>query len=178
MTGKDHRERVYSTKPTEQLGWYKTHLQVSLDWIKKLHLAADAPIIDVGAGQSTLIDDLLQAGSQSITVLDISEKALCAVKSRLGKDAGRVTWLTGYNFRLVIHLRHFLPNKNRLTWVDSGRILDFLLNALSVAVALFRDRSWRTTNPSFFVDLTRTPGLYRLLHQIPRRNQGTRCGGY
>ena len=50
MNQKDHWEQVYSTKPTEKLGWYKPHLQTSLSWIKGLSLAVDAPIIDVGGG--------------------------------------------------------------------------------------------------------------------------------
>jgi len=107
MNRKDHWEQVYSTKPTEKLGWYETHLQLSLYWIKKLCLAADAPIIDVGAGKSTLIDDLLRAGYQSITVLDISEKALCSVKARLGKDAERVTWLNGDITSIDLPTNHY-----------------------------------------------------------------------
>ena len=50
MSQKNHWEKVYSSKPSEKLGWYKPHLQTSLTWIKKLSLAADAPIIDVGGG--------------------------------------------------------------------------------------------------------------------------------
>ena len=93
MDRKKHWEQVYSTKSTEKLGWYKPHLQTSLTWIKELNLAADAPIIDVGGGASTLVDDLLDAGYRSITVLDISEKALSSVRARLGKKTELVTWL-------------------------------------------------------------------------------------
>ena len=95
MSQKDHWEQVYSTKLTEKLGWYEPHLQTSLTWIKELCLAADAPIIDVGGGASTLADDLLGAGHRSITVLDISEKALSSVRARLGNKAELVTWLDG-----------------------------------------------------------------------------------
>ena len=91
----DHWEQVYSTKTTEKLGWYEPHLQTSLSWIKGLSLSVDAPIIDVGGGASTFVDDLLDAGYRSITVLDISEKALSSVKVRLGKKSERVTWLDG-----------------------------------------------------------------------------------
>jgi SAM-dependent methyltransferase len=95
MTQKKHWEKVYSDKPSEKLGWYKLHLQTSLTWIKELGLGADAPIIDVGGGASTLVDDLLDAGYRSITVLDISEKALSSARARLGKKADLVTWLNG-----------------------------------------------------------------------------------
>lgn len=95
MKQKDHWEQVYSTKSTEKLGWYEPHLQTSLSWIRGLDLAVDAPIIDVGGGASTLVDDLLDAGHQSITVLDLSEKALATVKTRLGKKAETVIWMAG-----------------------------------------------------------------------------------
>lgn len=95
MSQKEHWEQVYSTKPTEKLGWYEPHLRTSLSWIKELGLAAEAPIIDVGGGASTLVDDLLDAGCRAITVLDIAEKALASVKARLGAKAAQVTWLEG-----------------------------------------------------------------------------------
>jgi len=95
MSQKKHWEQVYSTKQSDKLGWYEPHLQTSLNWIKKLGLAVDSPIIDVGGGASTLVDDLLDAGYRKITVLDISEKALSSIKARLGKMAELVTWLDG-----------------------------------------------------------------------------------
>ena len=95
MSQKNHWEKVYSRKLNEKLGWYKLHLQTSLTWIKGLNLGADASIIDVGGGVSTLADDLLDANYRSITVLDISEKALSSNKARLGKKAELVTWLNG-----------------------------------------------------------------------------------
>ncbi len=93
MSQKDHWDQVYSTKPTEKVGWYAPHLQTSLSWIKSLCLAVDAPIIDVGGGVSTLVDDLLDAGHQVFTVLDISEKALVSVKAQLGKKVEMIAWM-------------------------------------------------------------------------------------
>ena len=90
---KDHWEKVYSTRPINKLGWYERHLKTSLNWILEIGLDAEAPIIDVGGGSSTLADDLLEAGYKSITVLDISEKALTSIKARLGKKAKLITWL-------------------------------------------------------------------------------------
>ena len=95
MNQEAYWEKVYSTRPVERLGWYKPHLLTSLSWIEELNLAKDAPIIDVGGGASTLADDLLAVGYQSLTVLDISESALICAKTRLGEKAGQVTWLTG-----------------------------------------------------------------------------------
>jgi len=93
MSRKSHWEQVYSSKPVDELGWYKPRLQTSLTWISELDLPVDAPIIDVGGGASTLVDDLLEAGYRQITVLDISEEALSLSKDRLGENAALVTWL-------------------------------------------------------------------------------------
>jgi SAM-dependent methyltransferase len=95
MSHKDHWEQVYIERPAHELGWYKSHLRTSLNWIGDLGLAVDDPIIDVGGGASTLVDDLLEAGYRSITVLDISGKALTWAKARLGDRAESVTWLEG-----------------------------------------------------------------------------------
>jgi ubiquinone/menaquinone biosynthesis C-methylase UbiE len=95
MDQRKHWEEVYSTKPTEKLGWYEPHLQTSLRWINNLGLSKDARIIDIGGGVSTLVDDLLEKDYKSITVLDLSKSALSSVKARLGKTAESVTWLEG-----------------------------------------------------------------------------------
>ncbi len=78
-----------------RLGWYKARLHVSLDWITDLGLAPDDRAIDVGAGASTLVDDLLDRGHRSITILDISENAIIAVRDRLGERADRVKYVVG-----------------------------------------------------------------------------------
>lgn len=85
---------MYATKATDRVGWYKPHLQTSIAWIEKLGLPLAAPVIDVGGGASTLVDDLLDAGYQSLTILDLSDQALSAVRERLGKRSDQVTWLT------------------------------------------------------------------------------------
>jgi len=95
MNHNKHWEQTYSSNQTEALGWYTPHLQTSLSWIRELGLDANAPIIDVGGGASTLVDDLLEAGQRSITVLDISDKALSLARARLGEKAKLVKWLEG-----------------------------------------------------------------------------------
>jgi len=107
MNPKDHWEQVYSTKPTEKVGWYEPHLQTSLSWIKELGLPDDAPIIDVGRGASTLVDDLWGAGYRSITVLDLSEKALSTIKARLGKRTDLISWLEGDITEVDLPMNHY-----------------------------------------------------------------------
>lgn len=95
MGRREHWEQVYSSKPSERLGWYKPRLQTSLEWISALGLDRGAPLIDVGGGASTLVDDLLDQGYTAITVLDLAEPALELIKARLGERRTAVTWLCG-----------------------------------------------------------------------------------
>jgi len=95
MDRREHWEQVYSSKPSDRLGWYKPRLQTSLDWITALALDPDEPIIDVGGGASTLVDDLLGRGYTDITVLDLAGPALDRIKTRLGERRSAVTWLCG-----------------------------------------------------------------------------------
>ena len=93
MTTKNHWESVYETKSADAVSWYAPHLNASLEYIHRASPARDAAIIDVGGGESTLVDDLLAAGYGSIMVLDISATALDATRRRLGPAGQSVTWL-------------------------------------------------------------------------------------
>lgn len=88
-----HWEKVYTTKRPEQVSWYQPHLEISLDLIKSAAPQLAARVIDVGAGGSTLIDDLLALGYQNLCALDISSAALSVARTRLGAGAERVQWL-------------------------------------------------------------------------------------
>ncbi len=92
MDREHHWNERYSTTPVERLGWYRAHLERSLGWIDDLDLPSDASIIDIGAGASTLVDDLLERGYGDITALDVSEEALRIAQKRLGENARRVDW--------------------------------------------------------------------------------------
>lgn len=89
---KAHWEDIYRRLPAEAVSWYKPHLQTSLQMIERV-AERDASVIDVGGGESTLVDDLLARGYGHVTVLDISETALAECKKRLGEISGRVQWM-------------------------------------------------------------------------------------
>ena len=78
----------------EEVSWYRPHLDTSLALIGLLAPSHAATIIDVGAGASTLVDDLVRRGYANITALDISETVLCAAKERLGPASSQIQWLT------------------------------------------------------------------------------------
>lgn len=93
MEPKQHWERVYSTKQTDQVSWFQPHAEQSLRMIQNTGVPRSGAIIDVGGGASTLVDDLLTHGYSNLTVLDISQAALIAAQQRLGDRAKRVQWL-------------------------------------------------------------------------------------
>jgi len=90
-----HWERVYSTKRPNEVSWYRPHLELSLRLIEQAAASRAARIIDVGGGESTLVDDLLARGYGDVTVLDLSETAINVAKERLGADVGSVRWVHG-----------------------------------------------------------------------------------
>jgi SAM-dependent methyltransferase len=93
MDRRSHWERIYAQKAPDEVSWYRAHLDTSLALIGRAAPDTSASIIDVGGGESTLVDDLLARGYANITVLDISETAIEANRKRLGEIGKRVRWL-------------------------------------------------------------------------------------
>lgn len=108
---KSHWENVYATKNPDQVSWTKKIPKTSLDLIQSPGLQKDAKIIDIGGGDSNLVDHLLQLGYTNITVLDISEKALEKTKNRLGEKADKVKWI-------VSDITEFKPEETYDIWHD------------------------------------------------------------
>lgn len=94
MNVEPHWEKIYREKAPDAVSWYRPHLDASLELIKKAAPTHSASIIDVGGGESTLVDDLLGRGYHNITVLDISQTAIDVTKKRLGSGSESVSWLT------------------------------------------------------------------------------------
>jgi SAM-dependent methyltransferase len=90
---KPHWEKIFSRKSSAEVSWFKQHLDISLQLIGKANIPKTASIIDIGGGDSSLVDDLLNAGYTKLAVLDISSAALERSKARLGNRADTVTWL-------------------------------------------------------------------------------------
>ena len=105
MDPKAHWEKVYRTKQPNEVSWYRPHLEVSLQLIEEAAPNRDGQIIDVGGGESTLVDDLLIRGYRNLSVLDVSLTALDVAKERLGDRANRVNWLCGdiTTFAFTLH---------------------------------------------------------------------------
>jgi SAM-dependent methyltransferase len=93
MDAQAHWDKIYSEKTPNAVSWYSPHLEKSLSLIEELAPDRSVSIIDVGGGESTLVDDLLARSYEKITVLDISQTAVDANRERLGSVAERVTWI-------------------------------------------------------------------------------------
>ena len=90
---KKHWETVYETKNPDQVSWTQDKPTTSLNFIHSFGLTKTAKIIDIGGGDSKLVDYLLDEGFENITVLDISAKALEKSQKRLGDKAKKVSWV-------------------------------------------------------------------------------------
>jgi 2-polyprenyl-3-methyl-5-hydroxy-6-metoxy-1,4-benzoquinol methylase len=93
MDAKAHWERIYHTLAPTELTWYQEHPRLSFALIQSTGVSKMAPIIDVGGGTSTLVDELLGAGYQHLTVVDVAGSALALAQKRLGSRAAAVTWI-------------------------------------------------------------------------------------
>ncbi len=98
---RQHWEKIYRTKETEELSWFQESPTISLEFIDGLAIPMTARIIDMGGGDSLLADHLLALGYQHLTVADISETALNKARIRLGANADNVNWIRSEatNFR-------------------------------------------------------------------------------
>jgi 2-polyprenyl-3-methyl-5-hydroxy-6-metoxy-1,4-benzoquinol methylase len=108
---KKHWETVYETKNPEEVSWTQETPKTSLDFIYSFNLPKSAKIIDIGGGDSKLVDYLIEEGFENITVLDISEKALEKAKLRLGDNAKKINWI-------VSDITQFEPNNTYDVWHD------------------------------------------------------------
>ena len=92
MESQTYWNAVYSAKSAESVSWYAPHLTRSLQYVGRAAPDKGAAIIDVGGGESTLVDDLLAGGYCNLTVLDISATALEVARQRVGVHGSSVTW--------------------------------------------------------------------------------------
>jgi SAM-dependent methyltransferase len=93
MATQHHWDTVYKNNEPNQVSWTQEIPKTSLEFINSFGLKKTAKIIDIGGGDSKLVDYLLDEGFENITVLDISYQAINKAKNRLGENAKRVDWV-------------------------------------------------------------------------------------
>ena len=124
MSKKEHWDNIYSTKSLEEVSWHQPIPKISLDFILSLGFAKDSPIIDVGGGDSFLVDSLLNEGYTDLTVLDISNVAIERAKIRLAKNADKINWI-------VSDIINFFPERKYSIWHDRA-VFHFLRKDLEI----------------------------------------------
>jgi len=107
MNTKLHWENVYQTKVRDEVSWFREHLDTSLRIITNTGVTKDAAIIDVGGGNSNLVDDLLENSFVDVSVLDISAKAIADSKERLSRRADDVNWFVADITEVDLPKDHF-----------------------------------------------------------------------
>ena len=121
MDNHTHWQSIYNEKDVTQVSWFQEHADTSLRIIQQYVNNKNATIIDIGAGASPLVDDLLEAGYAKIEVLDISSQALAIAQKRLGDKQKKVTWHS------VDILKAKLPAQSYDVWHDRA-VFHFLTN--------------------------------------------------
>ncbi|MGB0972680.1 MAG: class I SAM-dependent methyltransferase [Mycobacterium sp.] len=77
-------EDVHHGHHVDGVSWWQSVPGLSLDLVDQAGVGRDEPVIDVGAGWSTLVDHLLERGYRDLTAIDLSVTALHTVRDRLG----------------------------------------------------------------------------------------------
>jgi SAM-dependent methyltransferase len=118
---KSHWEEIYRTKAAHEVSWFQPEARISLDLIQRAAPDRAAEIIDVGGGASTLVDGLLAAGYEHVTVLDVVKAALDQARQRLGLAATGVRWLEADTLTVT------LPTAGYDVWHDRA-VFHFLID--------------------------------------------------
>ncbi|RLD85555.1 MAG: class I SAM-dependent methyltransferase [Bacteroidetes bacterium] len=90
---KVHWDRAYEKTTVDKLGWYEDFPEPSLQLIEKCYFNSNARLLNVGVGATTLIDELLKKGNKNIIAIDISDKAIDELKTRLKEQSNKVEWI-------------------------------------------------------------------------------------
>ncbi len=93
MERQSHWNTVYTTKGERQVSWFEPLPAISLEMMEAAGLDDETCVLDVGGGDSRLVDTLAARGLDCLAVLDISGAALARARERLGARATVPTWI-------------------------------------------------------------------------------------
>lgn len=93
MDLKLHWNKTYERAEIDKLGWYEENPEPSLRLIEHCNFDKKALILNVGAGATRLVDELLDEGYEHIIANDISASALDKLKLRLGERENKIHWV-------------------------------------------------------------------------------------
>jgi 2-polyprenyl-3-methyl-5-hydroxy-6-metoxy-1,4-benzoquinol methylase len=93
VTEKDHWDKIFAANESNHFSWFQAYPKKSVAFLELFNLPFHAHIIDIGGGDSNLVDVLLEKGYYNVSILDISANALERAKKRLGEKADSVSWI-------------------------------------------------------------------------------------
>lgn len=132
---KAHWEKIYQTKSLNEVSWFQPKPETSLNFFNEFKIAKDAKIIDIGGGDSLLVDHLLDLGYTDITVLDISEAALTKAKTRLGNKAGLVKWIEADAATFVSNVQYdFWHDRAAFHFLTSAQEIEHYLQTVQQSI--------------------------------------------
>ncbi|HXE81085.1 MAG TPA: class I SAM-dependent methyltransferase [Vicinamibacterales bacterium] len=88
-----HWERIYATRREGDVSWFEAAPAVSLEMLDAAGVTRESCVLDVGGGDSRLVDYLVVRGLTCLAVLDVSRAALDRARARLGAAAETVAWI-------------------------------------------------------------------------------------
>lgn len=124
MSTKTHWEKIYKEKSPKEVSWTQEIPQSSIDFFKDFKIDKEAPIIDIGGGESKFVDYLIDEGYQNISVLDISKNAIDRAKERVGKKSEHINWI-------VCDINEFNPKQKYAFWHDRA-VFHFLTSEIEI----------------------------------------------
>lgn len=88
-----HWNKVYTARGEQDVSWFEAVPEVSLRLMDAAGLNDATCVLDVGGGDSRLVDVLAARGLTCLAVLDVSAAALERARRRLGQHAAVPLWI-------------------------------------------------------------------------------------
>jgi methyltransferase family protein len=108
---KSHWNSRFTNTDPEALTWFDPEAEATMRLLGRFGGANFSGLIDVGAGNSRLVDALLDTGADDLTLFDISDAALAQTRDRLGPRTEDVTFISG-------DIRDWQPERQWTIWHD------------------------------------------------------------
>jgi len=89
----NHWNTAYTLKETSKLGWFEETSKPTLSIIQKCELDKNSRLLNVGAGASILIDELVDLGYTNVIASDLSKESLKNLQDRMASKKEAVDWI-------------------------------------------------------------------------------------
>jgi SAM-dependent methyltransferase len=93
MNRRNHWDHVFATKGERDVSWFEALPRISIEMLEATGITPDTCVLDVGGGDSRLIDHLVARGLDCLAVLDVSGAALRRARGRLGATEAIPVWI-------------------------------------------------------------------------------------